>query len=42
MFDRKRMKWTQNLKITNLGSFNGRLKHLERENVKSTKIKETM
>lgn len=31
MFDRKRMKWTQNLKITNLGSFNGRLKHSERK-----------
>lgn len=28
MFDRKRMKWTQNLKIT---SFNGRLKHSERK-----------
>lgn len=31
MFGRKRRKWTQNLKITNLGSFNGRLKHSERK-----------
>lgn len=25
------MKWTHNLKITNLGSFNGRVKHSERK-----------
>nr|XP_011442053.3 uncharacterized protein LOC105338568 [Crassostrea gigas] len=28
---RNRMKWTHNLKITNLGSFNGRVKHSERK-----------